>query len=61
MQDRYDMLVIGGGIHGVGVAQAAAAAGYDVALVEQRLWLTGHQANPASSFTVAYGTWKRSN
>lgn len=29
------MLVIGGGIHGVGVAQAAAAAGYDVVLLEQ--------------------------
>jgi len=24
----YDVTVIGGGIHGVGVAQAAAAAGY---------------------------------
>lgn len=31
----YDVLVIGGGIHGVGVAQAAAAAGYQVALLEQ--------------------------
>ncbi len=30
-----DVLVIGGGIHGVGVAQAAAAAGYQVALLEQ--------------------------
>ena len=29
------MLVIGGGIHGVGVAQAAAAAGYEVVLLEQ--------------------------
>lgn len=29
------MLVIGGGIHGVGVAQAAAAAGYEVVLIEQ--------------------------
>ncbi len=30
-----DVLVIGGGIHGVGVAQAAAAAGYDVVVLEQ--------------------------
>ena len=30
-----DVLVIGGGIHGVGIAQAAAAAGYEVALLEQ--------------------------
>ncbi|MCR4301236.1 MAG: FAD-dependent oxidoreductase, partial [Sulfuricaulis sp.] len=31
----YDVAVIGGGIHGVGVAQAAAAAGYSVLLMEQ--------------------------
>lgn len=31
----YDLIVIGGGIQGVGVAQAAAAAGYSVALFEQ--------------------------
>ena len=31
-----DVAVIGGGIHGAGVAQAAAAAGYDVVVIEQR-------------------------
>ncbi len=31
-----DIAVIGGGIHGVGVAQAAAAAGYQTALFEQQ-------------------------
>lgn len=36
MESRYDVVVIGGGIHGVGVAQAVAAAGYSVALVEER-------------------------
>ena len=35
MADQYDVLVIGGGIHGVGVAQAAAAKGYSVLLLEQ--------------------------
>ena len=30
-----DVLVVGGGIHGVGVAQAAAAAGYSTVLVER--------------------------
>lgn len=30
-----DLIVIGGGIHGVGVAQAAAAAGYSVLVLEQ--------------------------
>ncbi len=31
-----DVLIVGGGIHGVGVAQAAAAAGFTTALVESR-------------------------
>ncbi|MFT7669767.1 MAG: glycerol-3-phosphate dehydrogenase [Planctomycetota bacterium] len=35
MTAEYDFTVIGGGIHGVGVAQAAAAAGYKVVLLEQ--------------------------
>jgi len=33
-----DILVIGGGIQGAGVAQAAAAAGFDVLLVEKTGW-----------------------
>lgn len=35
MQTDTDILVVGGGIHGCGVAQAAAAQGYRVVLVEQ--------------------------
>ncbi len=35
MSGRVDILVVGGGIHGVAVAQAAAAAGYSVLLLEQ--------------------------
>lgn len=31
----YDVAIIGGGIHGVGVAQAAAARGYNTVLLEQ--------------------------
>jgi len=31
----YDIAIIGGGIHGAGVAQAASAAGYSVVLLEQ--------------------------
>lgn len=31
----YDVIVVGGGIHGAGVAQAAAAAGYSVLLLEK--------------------------
>ena len=33
--DEYDVVVIGGGIHGVGVAQASAARGYKTILLEQ--------------------------
>ncbi|MDH3915169.1 MAG: FAD-dependent oxidoreductase, partial [Chromatiales bacterium] len=35
MTEQVDILVVGGGIHGVGVAQAAAAAGHSVLLVEK--------------------------
>ncbi len=35
MSETYDIVVIGGGIHGVGVAQAAAARGYKTVLLEQ--------------------------
>lgn len=31
----YDVVIVGGGIHGVGAAQAASAAGYSVLLLEQ--------------------------
>lgn len=36
MNEDVDIVVIGGGIHGCGVAQAAAAAGYRTALLEQK-------------------------
>jgi len=45
--DCRDVVIVGGGIHGVGVAQAAAAAGYSVLLLER----TG----------LAYGTSSRSS
>jgi glycerol-3-phosphate dehydrogenase len=32
----YDVVVVGGGINGVGVAQAAAAAGHSVLLIEKQ-------------------------
>ncbi len=34
--EHFDVVVVGGGIHGVGVAQAAAAAGFRVLLLEMR-------------------------
>ena len=37
----YDVVVIGGGIHGVGVAQAAAAAGYSALLLERQALASG--------------------
>jgi len=35
MMRSYDLIIIGGGIHGAGVAQAAAAAGYKTILLEK--------------------------
>ncbi len=35
MTGRFDVAVIGGGIHGAGVAQAAAAAGHSICVLEQ--------------------------
>lgn len=45
--ESYDVVIIGGGIHGAGVAQAAAARGYSVLLLEQS--------------ELAYGTSSRSS
>lgn len=39
--DNFDIVVIGGGIHGVGAAQAAAAAGHSVLLLEQKKLANG--------------------
>lgn len=41
MSDAFDVVIIGGGIHGVGVAQAAAAEGYSVLLLEQQSLASG--------------------
>ena len=41
MPQTFDVCVIGGGIHGAGVAQAAALSGLSVALVEKSGWGAG--------------------
>lgn len=41
MTDRCDVVVIGGGIHGAGVAQAAAASGYSVMVLERTALAAG--------------------
>lgn len=41
MTEHYDIVVVGGGIHGVGVAQAAACDGYSVLLLEQTALAAG--------------------
>jgi glycerol-3-phosphate dehydrogenase len=38
---RFDVVVVGGGIHGVGVAQAVAAAGHSALLLEKRALAAG--------------------
>ncbi len=39
--EEYDVVIIGGGIHGAGVAQAAAAAGYHAFLLERTALASG--------------------
>ncbi|MBS0387409.1 MAG: FAD-dependent oxidoreductase, partial [Proteobacteria bacterium] len=41
MSARYDVVIAGGGIHGAGMAQAAAAAGHSVLLLEQSALASG--------------------
>lgn len=41
MSERFDVVVIGGGIHGVGTAQAAAAAGHSVLVLERSALAAG--------------------
>jgi glycerol-3-phosphate dehydrogenase len=38
---EYDVIIIGGGVHGAGVLQAAAAAGYSALLIEKRSLASG--------------------
>ncbi len=47
MSDHYDVVVIGAGIHGAGVAQAAAAAGYSVLVLEGQAvgWATSSRSS----------------
>ncbi|MDH3933804.1 MAG: FAD-dependent oxidoreductase, partial [Gammaproteobacteria bacterium] len=41
MTNDYDVVVVGGGIHGTGVAQAAACHGYSVLLLEKTALAAG--------------------
>ncbi len=38
LKPHYDVIVVGGGIHGAGAAQACAAAGYNCLLIEKQDW-----------------------
>ena len=37
----YDILIVGGGIYGCGIAQAVSACGYSTALIEQQRLASG--------------------
>ena len=45
---RYDIVVVGGGINGVGVAQAGAAAGHSVLLLEKSALAAGTSSSSSS-------------
>ena len=40
-EDRFDVVVVGGGITGAGVALDAASRGYSVAILERTDWAVG--------------------
>ena len=46
--DKYDVVIVGGGINGVGVAQAAAAMGYSVLLLEKNAKLAQETSSRSS-------------
>lgn len=52
--DQYDVVIIGGGINGVGVAQASAAAGYKTLLLEKNTQL-GLETSSRSSKLIHGG------
>lgn len=53
LEQEWDVVVIGAGIHGAGVTQAAAAAGYKVLLLEQ--YATPAQATSCKSSKLIHG------
>lgn len=48
MTDSYDVVVVGGGVNGVGVVQAAAAAGYSCLLLEKNAQLAEETSSRSS-------------
>ncbi len=52
MQKQYDVVVVGGGIQGCGVAQAAVSAGFSTLLIEQNTWAS---ATSCSSSKLIHG------
>jgi len=55
--EQFDVLVIGGGVTGAGVALDAVARGYKVALVEKVDFASGTSSNQQSSFMEAFATF----
>ncbi|HET9232836.1 MAG TPA: glycerol-3-phosphate dehydrogenase/oxidase [Candidatus Eisenbacteria bacterium] len=50
LQEQHDVLVVGGGIHGAGVARDAALRGLRVALIEQGDWASGTSSRSSKLF-----------
>ena len=49
---RYDVVIIGAGINGAGIARDAAMRGLSVLLIEKGEWAPGRPARPRGSFTA---------
>ncbi len=58
--EEFDLVVVGGGITGAGVALDAASRGYSVALLERADYASGTSSRSASSSTAACATCRTS-
>lgn len=54
LNQSFDLIIVGGGITGAGIALDAVTRGLSVALFEMQDFAAGTSSRSTSSFTVAY-------
>ncbi len=57
MHEDYDLVVIGGGINGTGIARDAAGRGYKVLLCEQSDLASGTSSAVCATWKSTISTW----
>lgn len=61
MAELYDLIIIGSGIHGAGIAQAAAARGLSVMVLEQAGIANGSSSRSSKLIHGGSAIWKAAN